>query len=114
MTTPFDTVVVPVKDLARARDLYRVLTGVEPFMDQPYYVGFQLDGQQLGLDPHGFDRGLTGPVAHRPVDDIAAVLADLRALGATVRQPATDVGGGKLVAMVADTDGNVFGLTQEP
>lgn len=114
MTAEFDTVVVPVQDLDAARTFYRALTGVEPFADQPYYVGFQVGGQQLGLDPNGHARGLTAPVPHRVVGDLAASLAELERAGASVRQPATDVGGGMLVAMVADADGNLFGLKQEP
>ena len=69
MTSGLSTVIYPVKDLARAKALYAALLG-EPAMDAPYYVGFQVGDQQLGLDPHGHDQGLTGPVGYWTVDDI--------------------------------------------
>ncbi|HEV3464489.1 MAG TPA: VOC family protein, partial [Actinomycetota bacterium] len=78
----------------------------------PDYVQFDVDGQQIGLDPKGHARGMTGPVAYVEVDDLQAALARLTEAGAETRQPPTDVGGGKLIALVADADGNVTGLSQ--
>jgi predicted enzyme related to lactoylglutathione lyase len=114
MAAPVSTIIYPVKDLARARELYRALLGAEPSMDAPYYVQFDVDGQQIGLDPKGHARGMTGPVAYVEVDDLQAALARLTEAGAETRQPPTDVGGGKLIALVADADGNVTGLSQSP
>jgi predicted enzyme related to lactoylglutathione lyase len=113
MAAPISTIIYPVKNLARAKELYSALLGVAPSMDEPYYVQFDVAGQQIGLDPHGHAKGMTGPVAYVPVDDIQAALARLGAAGAEERQPATDVGGGRLIAMVADADGNVTGLMQD-
>jgi predicted enzyme related to lactoylglutathione lyase len=107
------TIIYPVKDLAAAKELYGALLGVAPSMDQPYYVQFDVDGQQIGLDPHGHDKGMTGAVPYVPVDDLQAALARLRDAGAEERQPPTDVGGGRLIALVADADGNVTGLMQD-
>ncbi len=114
MPAPLRTIIYPVKDLARARELYAALLGVAPSMDAPYYVQFDVDGQQLGLDPQGHAKGMTGPVAYVEVDDIQAALARLADAGAETRQPPTDVGGGRLIALVADADGNVSGLSQSP
>ncbi len=105
------TITVPVKDLAAATILYRTLLGVEPYMEQPYYVGFRPEGSpEIGLNPHG-DLA-TGPVTYYHVDDIEASIAALTGAGATVEQPATDVGGGGLTATLRDADGNVLGLFQ--
>jgi predicted enzyme related to lactoylglutathione lyase len=57
---------------------------------------------------------MTGAVAFCEVDDIEARLQELIDAGATVQQPVSDVGEGKLIAMVKDADGNVIGLSQTP
>jgi extradiol dioxygenase family protein len=53
MTENIKTFIYPVKDLAKAKTLYSEILGVEPCMDEPYYVGFDVEGQDVGLDPHG-------------------------------------------------------------
>ncbi|OLE27622.1 MAG: glyoxalase [Actinobacteria bacterium 13_1_20CM_3_71_11] len=107
-------VVYPVKDVAAAKDLYRTLLGTEPYVDAPYYVGFRVGDQEIGLDPHGHQQGLTGPIGYREVEDIKESLDLLRSAGAQVQQDVRDVGGGKLIAWVKDADGNVTGLMQSP
>jgi predicted enzyme related to lactoylglutathione lyase len=104
------TIVHPVKDLAKARALYAALLGTEPYADQPYYVGFRAGEVELGLDPNGHAKGMTGPLGYWEVDDLDGHLQRLVDAGATVRQPVTDVGGGRRIATVADADGNVTGL----
>jgi predicted enzyme related to lactoylglutathione lyase len=111
MSAGVSTVVYPVRDLAAAKAIFGALLG-EPIMDEPYYVGWRADGQDIGLDPHGHEQGLTGPVGYWTVDDIEATTKTLVEAGATVRQPAKDVGGGKLVAVLTDSDGNPVGLIQ--
>jgi predicted enzyme related to lactoylglutathione lyase len=107
------TIVHPVEDLAKAKSLYAALLGTEPYADQPYYVGFRAGEVELGLDPNGHAKGMTGPVGYWEVDDLDGHLQRLVDAGATVRQPVTDVGGGRRIATVADADGNVFGLQQD-
>ena len=114
MTTGMKTVIHPVKDLGAARTLYAALLGVEPYVDGPYYVGFRVGDLELGLDPHGHDKGVSGPVGYWHVDDIRTTLDELVALGAEVEGDVTDVGGGRLIARVADRDGNTVGLLQDP
>ncbi len=92
------TVIYPVKDLAQAKTLYGRLLGVEPDMDEPYYVGFSVEGQHIGLDPHGHSKGMPGPVGYWHVDDIEASVKLLLDAGAQVQEAVSDVGGGKLVA----------------
>lgn len=113
MSSGLSTIIYPVKDLARAKALYAALAG-EPSHDAPYYVQFEVGDLQLGLDPHGHDQGLTGPVPYWTVDDINEQLSRLVSAGAQEVQPVRDVGGGKLIASVKDADGNMIGLTQNP
>ena len=112
MTVQIKTIIYPVKDLAKAKVLFNQLLGVEPVWDQPYYVGYQVDGHDIGLDPHGHKKGMTGSVGFWDVDDIAKAVQGLVDVGAELMQEPTDVGGGKLIALVKDTDGNVIGLAQ--
>lgn len=83
-------------------------------MDEVYYVGFDVDGQHVGLDPNGHSKGMTCPLGYWHVDDIKVTLEALLDAGAEMQQPITDVGGGKLIAAVTDADGNVTGLLQAP
>jgi|SRR5689334_25363469 predicted enzyme related to lactoylglutathione lyase len=114
MTKGITTIIYPVRDLAQAKALFRELLGVEPYMDAAYYVGFKVGDQDIGLDPHGHNQGLTGPVAYHEVDDIKKTLQLLQDAGAQIQQEVRDVGGGKLIATVKDGDGNVIGLMQMP
>jgi predicted enzyme related to lactoylglutathione lyase len=114
MTSGMETIIYPVKDLVRAKALYGNLLGVTPYADEPYYVGFRVADQELGLDPNGHSQGMTGPVGYWEVDDIKKSLELLIDAGAETQQPIKDVGGGKLIASVKDADGNVTGLVQSP
>jgi predicted enzyme related to lactoylglutathione lyase len=113
-TQGIKTVLHPVSDLEAAKAVYTALLGVEPQHDASYYVGFDVEGQHIGLVPGGGPQGMTSPVAFWQVPDIEAKLAEVTAAGATVKEPAHDVGGGRLVATVTDPDGNVLGLLQDP
>jgi AraC-like DNA-binding protein/predicted enzyme related to lactoylglutathione lyase len=112
-TQGIKTVLHPVSDLATAKEVYAALLGVPPQTDESYYVGFEAAGQHIGLVPGGGPQGMTSPVAYWHVPDIEAKLAEVTAAGATVKEPAHDVGGGRLVATVTDPDGNVLGLLQD-
>jgi predicted enzyme related to lactoylglutathione lyase len=107
------TVLHPVSDVAKATAMYAALLGVPPQTESSYYVGFEAAGQHIGLVPGGGPQGMTSPVAYWHVSDIEAKLAEVTAAGATVIDPARDVGGGRLVATVTDPDGNVLGLLQD-
>ena len=106
------TVLHPVTDLEKAKAVYTALLGVPPMADSPYYVGYELAGQQIGLVPGG--GGMTSPVAYWHVPDIEAKLAEVTAAGAAMKEAPRDVGGGRLVATFTDPDGNVLGLLQDP
>jgi predicted enzyme related to lactoylglutathione lyase len=112
-TQGIKTVLHPVSDLAKATAVYAALLGVPPQTESSYYVGFEAAGQQIGLVPKGGPQSPTSPVAYWHVPDIEAKLAEVTAAGASVKEPAHDVGGGRLVATVTDPDGNVLGLIQD-
>lgn len=107
------TIIYPVKDIAQTKKLFSMLLGVEPYVDQPYYVGWKVSGQDIGLDPNGHASGMTGPLAYYHVDDIKKSLQALLDTGAKLQQDVKDVGGGRLIAWVSDTDGNPIGLIQD-
>jgi predicted enzyme related to lactoylglutathione lyase len=109
-TQGIKTVLHPVSDLAKAKAVYAALLGMRPQHDASYYVGFDAEGQHIGLVPGG---AMTSPVTYWHVSDIEAKLAEVTAAGGTVHEPAHDVGGGRLVATFTDPDGNVLGLLQD-
>jgi predicted enzyme related to lactoylglutathione lyase len=114
MTTGIRTVIYPVTDLARAKARFAALLGVAPAMDEAYYVQFNLGDLEVGLDPNGHGKGMTGAAPYWKVDDIKASFEQLVAEGAEVVQEITDFGGGgRQVGSVKDADGNVIGLLQE-
>ena len=108
-TQGIKTVLHPVSDLTKAKAVYAALLGVPPLADEPYYVGFEVAGQHIGLVPGGEG----SPVAYWHVPDIEAKLAEVISAGATVKDAPRDVGGGRLVATFTDPDGNVLGLLQD-
>ncbi len=110
MNQGITTVIYPVKDLASAKALFRELLGVEPYADAPYYVGFKVGNQDIGLDPNGHKEGMT---PYYYVDDIKKNLKLLVDAGAKALQEIKDVGGGRLVASVKDENGNIIGLIQD-
>jgi predicted enzyme related to lactoylglutathione lyase len=113
-TQGIKTVLHPVSDVTKAKAVYTALLGVEPQADSSYYVGYEAGGQHIGLVPGGGPQGMTAPVAYWHVSDIEAKLAEVTAAGATIKEAAHDVGGGRLVASVTYPDGNVLGLLQDP
>lgn len=108
------TVICPVNDIAQAKAFYRTLFGVEPYMDEAYYVGFRVEDQEFGLDPNGHTKGMTGPVNYWLVGNVQERLQALLDAGAHIQQDIQDVGGGKLIASVKDADKNIIGLMQLP
>lgn len=109
------TAAYPAPDLARAKAWYAEAFGVAPYFDEPYYVGFNIGGFELGLVPDApVSRPAAGVVALWGVDDVAAECARLQALGATAHEAPKDVGGGITVAAVLDPFGNILGLIHNP
>ncbi len=108
------TTAYPVGDkLPQAKEWFTKVFGVAPYFDQPFYVGFEIGGFELGLMPGGAP-GIQGSLMYWGVDDIAAEVARIVALGATIHSPVQDVGDGILVVDLLDPFGNVLGLIQNP
>ncbi|HET9475650.1 MAG TPA: VOC family protein [Steroidobacteraceae bacterium] len=109
-----------VDDLAAARAWYTRALGFAPYFDQPFYVGFQVGGFELGLVPHSTPEegtpmhALPAKGAHWGVKDISAAYARLLELGAEPRMEIKDVGDGIRVADVIDPFGNVLGIIENP
>ncbi|MEU4183947.1 VOC family protein [Micrococcus luteus] len=110
-TQGIKTVLHPVTDLEKAKPLYAALLGTEPSADSAYYVGFDAEGQHIGLVPNS---DMTSPITYWHVSDIEGKLAEVTGAGGTRKQDPRDVGGGRLVATFTDPDGNVLGLVQDP
>jgi predicted enzyme related to lactoylglutathione lyase len=107
------TIAYAAPDLAKTRDWYAAVLGIEPYFDMPFYVGFNVGGYELGLQP---DRavGTQGQVAYWGVEDIQAALDHVLSLGATINEPLEDVGDGIQVVTVNDPFGNAFGMIKNP
>jgi len=109
MNQGIKTVIYPVKDIAQAKTVFTKFLEVEPYADQPYYVGFRINGQDIGLVPGNPEAGTT---AFYHVDDIKQSLQILIDAGAEIIQNIKNVGGERLIASVKDKDGNIIGLIQ--
>jgi catechol 2,3-dioxygenase-like lactoylglutathione lyase family enzyme len=108
------TAVYYVDDIEKAKIWYTSILDQEPYFDEPFYVGFNLGGFELGLHP---DEGRTkgeGHVAYWGVDSAESALKRLLALGATQHEAVQDVGGGIKVATVKDPFGNILGIIENP
>ena len=109
MNKGIKTVLYPVKDINQSKTVFRKLLGVEPYADQPYYVGFKVNDQDIGLVPNSPEAGMT---AFYHVDDIKNSLQILLDAGAAIIQDIKNVGGGRLIASAKDKDDNIIGLVQ--
>jgi predicted enzyme related to lactoylglutathione lyase len=107
MSLTIRSLVVPVSDLDAAKAVYTALLGA-PHTDQPYYVGYNVEGFEVGLNPQGDTA--EGPVAFADVDDVDATRESLLAAGATERTAPREVAPGVRICVLEDTDGNPFGL----
>ena len=101
--------VYPVKDVEKAKAFYGKFLDVKPYVDSPYYVGYRVGDQEVGLDPNS----RIGPIAYTDVEDIKSSLKAMTEVGAQIVQDVKNVGGGLLIAQVKDADGNIVGLRQQ-
>ena len=110
------TVIYHVRELDRAKTWYSAAFRQQPYFDQPFYVGFNIGGYELGLDPDPAapPPGPGGSVAYWRVPNLDAAVAHFAAAGAAVVRPAQDVGGDIKVATVTDPFGNLIGLIENP
>lgn len=107
------TAIYPVTDLAKAKAWYADVLERQPYFDEPFYVGFNVGGFELGLIPDG-EPGTAGAQPLWGVADIEASFARLVELGGKVIDAVTEVGGGIKVAAVEDPFGNRLGIIENP
>lgn len=110
------SVIVHVTDLPAAREWYSAALGVQPYFDEPYYVGFRIGEAEFGLDP---DTAATAPgpggaVAYLGVADIETAFDRMLALGAEPVSGVQEVGGEVRLVILRDPFGNLFGLVEDP
>lgn len=108
------TAIYHVPDLVEAKAWYSRILGFGPYFDEPFYVGFNVGGYELGLMPDGGTAGRGGVTVYWGVPDAEAALQELLQAGATLDDPVRDVGEGIKVATVLDPFGNVFGIIENP
>lgn len=109
------TAIYHVDDLQKAKEWYSEVLGRGPYFDEPFYVGFNVGGYELGLDPDvsGVTKG-DSVVAYWGVDDVGAAYNRVLGMGARKHSEPRDVGGGIIVAAVKDPWGNVLGVIENP
>ncbi|HET9096540.1 MAG TPA: VOC family protein [Candidatus Baltobacteraceae bacterium] len=105
-------IVYPAADLAKTKQFFRELTGTDPYVDSPQYVGYKNGDMEIGLVPNAHAQ--ESAIAYWTVSDIAASVKALADAGGTVVRDVTDVAYGLLVATVKDPSGNIVGLRQPP
>jgi predicted enzyme related to lactoylglutathione lyase len=110
------TVIYHVTDLDHAKQWYRAAFAQEPYFDQPFYVGFNIAGYELGLDPNQSvaAAGRGGSVAYWRVSEIDSAVQHFIKTGALPVAAVQEVGDGIKVATVADPFGNLIGLIENP
>ncbi len=109
------TTIYQVPDIDAGKRWYTTAFGVPPYFDQPFYVGFNVGGYELGLQADAATTSVTeNVVAYWGVDDADVALAHLLAQGAVAHRAVQDVGDGIRVASVRDPFGNVSGVIQNP
>jgi predicted enzyme related to lactoylglutathione lyase len=110
------TVIYPVTDVARAKAWYAAAFQQQPYFDQPFYVGFNIAGYELGLDPNS-PVGVSaqgGSVAYWRVEEINRAVDHFISSGARLVGAVQEVGEGIKVATVTDPFGNTIGLIENP
>jgi predicted enzyme related to lactoylglutathione lyase len=106
------TVIHPVDDLDAAKAWWTALLGFGPYFDQPFYVGFEVAGYELGLLPDGDPAD--GALTYWGVADCQAAVDAAVALGASVHVAASEVGEGIVTATVATPQGSLVGFIVNP
>jgi len=115
MTTPLQglrTVIHPVADLVGAKTWFSDLLGYGPYFDEPFYVGFEVAGYELGLLPTGDPSD--GALVYWGVPDVEAAVADAVGLGASVHTAASEVGDDIVTATVTTPHGAIVGFIYNP
>lgn len=108
------TVVYHVFDLDASKAWWTKMLGQDPYFDEPFYVGYNVGGYELGLHPVESEETI-GTIAYWGVDDVQAAFDRLVDEGdLVVHQPIQDVGEGIRLAALRDDAGNVIGIIENP
>lgn len=106
------TVIYPAPNLAESKAYWVNLLGIQPYLDEPYYVGFKVGGYELGLLPNG--NPSEGSTAYWGVANVQEAMTAAIALGAVESWPATDNGNGITTGTVKLPDGTRVGFIHNP
>ena len=115
MATPLGglrTLIYPASDLDAAKAWWVEFLGYAPYFDEPFYVGFDVAGYELGLVPDA--EAADGAAAYWAVDDVAGAITAASDIGATVREEAHDVGEDIVVGSVRTPQGGIVGFIHNP
>ncbi len=110
------TTIYKVGDITKAKKWYTKAFGVQPYFDKPYYVGFNIGGYELGLQPEEnptMDK-VESVVSYWGVKKIQETYDRLIEIGATENEKPYNAGGELMTATVKDPFGNVIGLIYNP
>jgi predicted enzyme related to lactoylglutathione lyase len=110
------TAIYHVDDIEKGKAWYAEVLGMKPYFDEPFYVGFNVSGYELGLHPGAGNTTdkVDGAVPYWGVENAEAAFKRVVELGATVHEDLEEVGGGIKVATVKDPFGNIFGIIENP
>jgi catechol 2,3-dioxygenase-like lactoylglutathione lyase family enzyme len=106
------TVIYPAPDLDAAKAWWSELLGTPPYFEEPFYVGYDVAGYELGLLPHGDPAD--GALTYWGVDDVAEAMRTSLAAGAVEHTALSEVGGGIITATVRTPQGAILGLIFNP
>ena len=100
--------------MKKQKEWNKKISGTAPYFDEPFYVGFDINGCELGLDLD-LTHTINGEhsVAYWQVDDIKNAINNLIDNGAKIISAIQEVGGGISVAVAEDPFGNHIGLIEE-
>jgi predicted enzyme related to lactoylglutathione lyase len=107
------TVVYHTPDLEVGKAWYTKVLGFGPYFDQPFYVGYNVGGFELGLIPNR-SPGNGGQIAYWGVADINAAVERMKGLGQEPSSPIEDVGSEIKVVEYLDPFGNTLGMIYNP
>lgn len=111
------TTIYKVSDIDNAKKWYSELLGFDPYFDEPFYIGFNVAGYELGLQP---EEGVQSSekadsvITYWGVENVSDSFQNMISLGATVHEEPTEVGGGIIVASLKDPWENIIGLIFNP
>jgi len=106
------TLIFPTNDLDASKHWWQQALGKEPYFDQPFYVGFDINGYELGINPGA--PFANGPVAYLRVESIVRAFSDFIDSGCTIVGGISEVGEGIQVGELRNPDGMVFGVIENP